>query len=234
MKKIIGLFFVFSMGCSPLFAQVQKLKNQPYADQRLFHLGFTLGFHTQDLILTHSGFVNDNGEVWFAEIPSYSPGFNVGIIGDVYVNRFMNLRLSPTLQLGNKNFVFKEQASGEEFKTNLRNNYISVPLHVKLAADRINNYRPYFLVGGYGRLELAAKKNRPILLKPIDYGIEIGFGCDFYLPLFKLSPELKFGFGLVNALPKDRSDLIEEDLQKYPRALSKATHRTITLSFNFE
>lgn len=234
MRKIIVLFFIFITTLSPVLAQVQKLKNQPYADQRLFHLGFTVGLHTQDLILTHSGYVNDNGEVWFSEIPRYSPGFNVGIIGDLYVNRFINLRIVPTLQLGGKEFVFKEQTSAEEFETKLRNNYISVPLQIKFAADRINNYRPYFLLGGYGRVELAAKKNIPILLKPIDYGIELGFGCDFYLPMFKLSPELKFSFGLVDVLKKDRSDLVEEELLKYSRSLSKATQRMITLSFNFE
>ena len=47
------------------FSQQRKLQNQPYADQRLFHLGFILGLHTQDLLLTQSGFVNENGEVWF-------------------------------------------------------------------------------------------------------------------------------------------------------------------------
>lgn len=234
MRKCIVLFFIFIVGLSPVLAQVQKLKNQPYADQRLFHLGFTVGFHTQDLILKHSGYVNENGEVWFSEIPYYLPGFNVGIIADLYLNGFMNLRVIPTLQLGGKEFVFREQASGEEFKTKLRNNYISLPLQVKIAANRINNYRPYVLLGGYGRVELASQKNQSILLKPFDYGIELGFGCDFYLSLFKLSPELKFGFGLADVLQKNRTDLVEEELLKYPRSLSGATQRTITLSFNFE
>lgn len=217
-----------------LYGQHRKLQHRPYADQRLFHLGFTLGLHTQDLILTQSGFVNENGEVWFSEIPVYSPGFAVGIIGDMYLNRFMNLRVVPSLYLGDKKFIFREQSSGEEYPTHIRNNYITLPLHLKISADRINNFRPYALVGGYGSIELASAKNRAVLLKPYDAGIEFGVGCDFYLPLFKLSPELKFSFGLTDILEKDRKDLKDDDLRKYANSLSKAVQRMITLSFHFE
>ncbi|MEA4919225.1 porin family protein [Proteiniphilum sp.] len=217
-----------------LYSQHHKLQHRPYADQRLFHLGFTLGMHTQDLILTQSGFVNENGESWFSEIPQYSPGFTVGIIGDMYLNRFMNLRAIPSLYLGDKSFVFREQSTGEEYTTNIRNSYIILPLHLKISADRINNFRPYLLVGGYGSLELASTKNKAVLLKTYDTGIEFGVGCDFYLPLFKLAPELKFSFGLVDLLEKDRVDLKEDDLHKYANSLSKAVQRMITLSFHFE
>ena len=57
---------------------------------------------------------------------------------------------------------------------------------------------------------------------------------DIYLPFFKLCPELKFSFGLVDLLEKDRSDLTDPELIKYPNSLSKATSRMVTLTFNFE
>ncbi|OJV75889.1 MAG: PorT protein [Bacteroidia bacterium 44-10] len=234
MIKKTMYFLLLILVSGNLYGQHRKLQHRPYADQRLFHLGFTVGLHTQDLILTQSGFVNENGEVWFSEIPAYSPGFAVGIIGDMYLNRFMNLRAIPTLYLGDKKFVFKEQSSGEEFTTHLRNNYISLPLHLKISADRINNFRPYVLVGGYASLELASTKNRAVLLKPYDAGIEFGVGCDFYLPLFKLAPELKFSFGLADILEKERNDLKDDELRKYASSLSKAVQRMITLSFHFE
>lgn len=228
---ILGSLFLFSFAS---VSQTRKLQNQPYIDQRNFHFGFTLGIHTQDLILTQSGYVNENGEVWFSEIPSYSPGFNVGIIGDLYLNEYMNLRVVPTLYLGSKEFVFREQTSGEEFKSNLKSNFLSLPVQLKFAAGRISNYRPYLIIGGYGNMKLARKKGDPILLKPADFGIEIGFGCDFYFPLFKLCPELKFSFGLTDVLEEKRPDLTDNELLKYPRSLSKAAQRLIVLSFNFE
>lgn len=234
MKKIITLLILFSALAMSSFGQRQKLQNQPYADHKIFHLGFMVGIHTQDLMLIQSGNVNENGEVWFSEIPSYSPGFSVGLITDLYMNPYMNLRAIPTLHLGSKDFVFREQTSGEEFKTGTRNNYITLPLQIKLAAGRINNYRPYLITGAYGSVELASRKNQPVLLKPFDYGIEIGIGCDFYLPYFKLCPELKFCFGLNEMLEKDRSDLVDRELMKYSLSLYKATQRMIVLSFNFE
>src|SRR5690554_894898 len=217
-----------------LQGQHQKLQNQPYADQRLFHLGFMLGLHTQDLILTQSGYVDENGEAWFSEIPRYSPGFAAGIIGDVYLSNRLNLRVVPTLYLGDKQFVFRNHPSGEEYTTRVRNNYISLPLYLKISADRINNYRPYVLVGGYGNIEFASRKGEAVLLKPYDFGVELGVGWDLYLPMFKLAPELKIGFGLINILEKERPDLTDESLHKYKRSLSKAAQRMITLSFNFE
>ncbi len=235
MKKItIFLCLLLFLLSGNIFGQHHKQQHRPYADQRMFHLGFTLGLHTQDLILTQSGYVNENGEVWFSEIPHYTPGFSVGIIGDMYLNRYLNLRALPTLYLGEKHFVFKEQSSGEEYATHIRNNYLSLPLHLKISTGRIDNFRPYFLLGGYGSIELGSRKKQAVLLKPYDLGIELGVGCDFYLPLFNLAPELKFGFGLIDILETDRSDLTEESLQKYARSLSKATQRMITLSFHFE
>ena len=71
-------------------------------------------------------------------------------------------------------------------------------------------------------------------MKAADFGLEFGIGCDIYLPFFKLCPELKFSFGLVDLLQKDRSDLTDKDLIKYPNALSKATSRMVSLTFNFE
>jgi len=234
MIKKATYFLLLILVSGNICGQSRKLQHRPYADQRLFHLGFTLGLHTQDLILTQSGFINENGEVWFSEIPIYSPGFAVGIIGDIYLNRSMSLRTIPSLYLGDKKFTFKEQSSAEEFTTYIRNNYISLPLHLKISADRINNFRPYVLVGGYGSMELTSIKSRAVLLKPYDAGIEFGVGCDFYLPLFKLAPELKFSFGLTDILEKERNDLKEDNLRKYANSLSKAVQRMITLSFHFE
>lgn len=234
MRRTTVFFFLISMVSLSAWGQQKIVQNRPYADQRIFHFGFMLGLHVQDLLLKQSGHVNENGEVWFSEIPAYSPGFSVGIIANLYLNDYMSLRSIPSLYLGNKDFIFKEQTSGEEFKTGMRNNYLVLPLQVKLAARRVNNYRPYLVAGGYGSIEVASRKNEPLLLKSCDYGFELGLGCDFYLPLFKLCPELKFCFGLSDVLEKNRTDLTDKELVKYSRSLSRALQRMIVLSFNFE
>lgn len=216
-----------------LTAQTERVKNQPYVDMKLYHFGFHIGFHSQDLLLTHNG-IPVNGETWFAEIPSYSPGFSVGVIGDMYMNPYFSLRVTPTIHFGDKSFVFKEKGTGEEFKANVRSNYVTLPVDIKYSALRLNNYRPYLLAGAYGALDIGRKKGNPLLLKGMDYGIEFGIGCDVYLPFFKFCPELKFCFGLANVLEKDRPDLVDRDMVKYSDALSKATSRMVVLTFNFE
>ena len=221
---------MIAMGAS---AQKERVKNQPYADLKWFHLGFHVGIHTQDLLLTHSGVTTD-GETWFAEIPSYSPGFSVGVIGDMYLNPYFNLRLTPSIHFGDKKFTFREQETGEEFTTNVRSSYLNFPLDIKYSALRLYNYRPYLIAGVYGSIDIGRKKGNPILLKSKDFGLEFGLGCDIYLPYFKLCPELKFCFGLVDLLEKDRPDLVDQATIKYTNALSKATSRMIILTFNFE
>lgn len=233
-KYIILICLLISYGSS-IFAQKQKVKNQPYADQKLFHLGFTIGVNTQDLILSHSGFVNPDNSVWFSEIPSYSPGLSVGIIADRYMNRYMNLRIIPTLNFGEKHFVFREQnGKHDNFEAVIKNNYLSLPVHMRFSSERLNNIRPYVLAGGFINTQVGRQKEPVIKLENMDYGLEIGVGCNLYFPLFKLSPELKFSFGLKELLVKDRPDLIDQKLLVYTQALSSTKSRMITLTFNFE
>ena len=215
-------------------AQTCKPQNLPFADQKMYHLGFMVGFQAQDLIISHSGYVGDNGEAWFTEIPSYSVGFSVGMIADRYLNQYFNLRTTPSLHFGERRFVFKEQTSGKEYESALRSNYLTLPLYLKFSADRTGNFRPYLLAGVYTALNIGQKKNDILRFKSMDYGLEFGVGCNLYLPLFKLCPELKFSFGLADVVNKDRSDLSDKDLIKYTQAISSGKTRMISLVFNFE
>jgi hypothetical protein len=98
----------------------------------------------------------------------------------------------------------------------------------------VNNYRPYVITGAYGALDIGRQKDKAVLLRGFDYGLTIGFGCDFYLPIIKIAPELRFSFGLPNSIEGDRSDLTDKSLQKFSDAITKGTTRMITLTLNFE
>jgi hypothetical protein len=219
---------------SILLAQIQKVRNQPYGDYKLYHFGITVGLNFQDILLTNSGSTGENGETWYGTIPNYSPGFTVGLAADLYLNPHMNLRFTPMLCFGDKEFEFVEPATQASFKTNVRSNYLMIPLDLKIRSMRLNNYRPYVLAGVYSAIDLGRKKDEPVLLKQADYGVSIGLGCDFYLPLVKVIPEIRFCFGLGDILEKDRSDLTDRSLAKYPGALSKGLSRMIIFTFNFE
>ncbi|MDE5930096.1 MAG: PorT family protein, partial [Muribaculaceae bacterium] len=63
----------------------------------------------------------------------------------------------------------------------------------------------------------------------------VGFGCDFYLPYFKLIPEVKFCFGLSDLLVKDRPDLADNPAAMvFTQSLSKVSSKMIVLTFYFE
>ena len=94
-----------------ILAQSRKVQNLPYADFKLLHLGFSIGTHVQDMTFDHSGFVTENGESWFVDIPDFSPGFNVNLMADLYLCQYLNLRVSPGIFFGNKVVKFRESTT---------------------------------------------------------------------------------------------------------------------------
>lgn len=233
MKRLIYLFLLFLPVVS-LVAQERKVQNKPYIDFRRLHYGFFVGVHVQDLEIANNGFVTEQGEQWYADVSSYSPGFSVGVLADLRINSHLSLRLIPTMHFGDKTVVFRELNSGITERQQVKSTYISLPLQAKISAERFNNYRPYVTAGIAPMIDLTVKKQRPLLVKKFDCMVEVGLGCDFYLPFFKLNPELKFAFSLLDVLEKDRSDLLDESYLKYTQSVDKAVAKMIVLSFYFE
>lgn len=216
------------------FAQTRKIQNRPYIDQRRMHYGFLIGMHVQDIKFVNNGYITEDGQSWFADVAEYSPGFSVGVLGELYLNQHFSARLIPTLHFGDKKVVFREQESGETFTQSMKSTYLSFPIDIKFNAERYNNYRPYLMAGINPMIDLSKKKQKALLLKSFDCYIEVGVGCDFYLPFFKLIPELKFCFGLANLLETKRNDLTDLSLMKYTQSIDKASSRMIVLTFYFE
>ena len=220
----------------PLFAvaQERKVQNKPYIDYRILHYGFFIGTHMQDMEFVNNGFVTEDGESWYADIANYNPGFSVGVLANLRLNTYMSLRVIPTMHFGQNLVRFREQHSGETSKQSVKTTYIAVPVHVKFAAERFNNYRPYVTAGVSPMWNLTVKKQQQLLLKKFDFMIEVGFGCDFYLPFFKLIPELKFSFSPIDVLKKERADLLDANYMKFTQSVDKVTSKMITLSLYFE
>ena len=210
--------------------------NLPYADDRPIHFGFFLGLNTMDFGIDLSRIPQDDGNVYLAEVSSLMPGFTAGIISDLRLNRYFNLRFSPSINFSERKLTYRIEGdnSGNITKQNLLSIPLMLPLHIKYSAERIHKFRPYVLAGGGVYLEFGRDKERDILLKPFDYYVEFGTGCDIYFPFFKFAPELKFAIGFNNMLtPIPQRDPGGYD-SKYSNALSKLTTKMLTLSFNFE
>lgn len=216
-------------------AQERKLMNKPFIDERKFHYGFFVGVHDQGLKLENSGYIDSTtGRQWMAENDSQNFGFSVGILGDWKLTKWMSLRVSPSLHFGSSHIKFRDLATGDTETQNLKSCYIGVPVALKFAAQRFNNFRPYVTCGVQPMYNLIGSKHAKLRTKPLNISLEAGLGCDIYLPYFKFIPELKFSLGLANILQKNRSDLTDASQLIYTESVIKATHNMVTLSFYFE
>lgn len=218
-----------------LYAQPRKVQHRPYLDQRRLHYGFLFGFHIQDLELRNNGHIDpETGEQWYSDVDNYNPGFSVGVLGELRLTSHLALRVSPTMHFGQKHVLFHEQVTGRDTTQNLKSSIISVPIDLKMAAPRYNNFRPYFIAGVAPQVDLTTHKHRALMMKPFDCCLEVGMGCDIYMPYFKLIPELKFCFGLADILKKKRTDLIDGTLMKFTDGLDSAHSKMIVLTLYFE
>lgn len=212
-----------------------KLLNRPYSDLRRWHMGFSIGLHTQDIRFTHSGFVTEQGETWFMDQPSYSPGFCVNGLFDFRLNTYFSLRVTPGLYFGNRQIKMIDTSSGETTSQNLRSTFVVLPVDLKFNAVRYRNVRPYMLTGIMPAFDVAKKKRDLLKLKSTDFYLSVGFGCDFYLPYFKFASELKFCFGLSDVIDHKRPDLEDDPLMlKYTRSITKATSKMVVFTLYFE
>ncbi len=210
--------------------------NKPYADLRRWHLGFSIGLHMQDMRFTHNGYVTEDGQTWFMDQPSYSPGFCVNGLLDLRLNEWFSVRFSPGMYFGNRNIKMVDTSHpGETASQNIKSAYVVLPVDLKFAALRYRNSRPYITGGVMPAFDISKKNSDYLRLKPMDVYLTAGFGCDLYLPYFKFIPEVKFCFGLGNVLEKNRPDLAEEPTKlNITKSLTKATSKMIVLTFYFE
>lgn len=212
-----------------------RLQNRPYADLRKWHLGFGVGVHTQDLQFTHNGYVTENGQTWFMDQPSFSPGFNVCGLIDFRLNTYFSLRVSPGMYFGNREIKMVDLAREGGETQNIKSAFVMLPVDLKFAAMRYRNARPYVVGGIMPAFDVTKKRSDFLKLKSADFYLSIGVGCDFYLPYFKLIPELKFCFGLTDVIDRNRPDLADNpDKLKFTNSLKKATSSMVVLTFYFE
>lgn len=234
MKRTL-ILFLLGFVAFRLNAQEPVIQNRPYLDQRFLHYGFFIGFNAMDMEVQNNGYVDPvTGERWYMDVDNYQPGFTVGVLSEIRLSKYLGFRLQPTMHFGQKHISFHEQVTGRDSTQNIKSTYISLPIELKIAAPRYNNFRPYVMAGVAPSIDLTTRKHNALLPRGFDCFLEFGAGCDFYLPFFKLIPELKFCFGLRDIIVHDRSDLIDESLLKFTKSLDKGTSKMIVLTFYFE
>ena len=237
LKVVIFFLAALLSGAVPVVARTfnDKVQNLPYADNRRWHLGFSIGAYASDLRFTHNGYITPEGEEWRIDQPNYQPGFCVNGLFDLRLNNYFSVRLSPGMYFGSRDITMKEINTDARERQNIKSTFIVLPVDIKFSGMRYRNSRPYVTAGVMPAFDVAKKRSDILQLKTSDIYLSVGFGCDFYLPYFKLNPEIKFCFGLSDMLAHDRPDLVDDPQKyKFTQSLTKATSKMVVLTFYFE
>lgn len=171
----------------------------------------------------------------------WDAGFTVGVLGELRLNQTFQLRIAPAMYFGTRHLTFRNitdvNALGEPTiqTQDLKTAYVGCALDIIAAGPRFNNHRPYLMAGVNPMINLSGKDNDYIKLKRSDVFLEVGVGCDFYLPFFKLRPELKFMYSLGDCLDKKHADQVrDKNMLVYAKSVSEAHSKMIALTFYFE
>ncbi|RYE21850.1 MAG: PorT family protein, partial [Sphingobacteriales bacterium] len=160
------------------FAQ-RRVINMAEHDQKAYYFGITFGtnFSTYKIGYTKSFVENDT----FRSItPMFRPGFNLGLMGNLRLNRRFDLRFVPSLAFAEKRMVIDAsdgKGGDSTIDRSIESIYMHLPLQLKFKSDRIQNFRFYGMVGAKLDIDLAAnarsrRADEFIKVKPIDMGYE--------------------------------------------------------------
>ncbi len=229
MRKILSLGIVL---CSLMPAQGQFKKdpilNLQTEDQKLLNWGYYLGFNQYDFKFEYA---NDQPII---EVET-SVGFNVGLIGELRLNEFLDVRFEPGLFYTNRNLAFPGAPDGDQIRE-VKSTYISFPLLLKVSTRRFGNFKPYLVGGLSTALNLGANEDSlddnssgTFRMKRQVFNYELGFGIDFYLEYFKFSPSIRGVFAINDELVPD-----VDPASPWTGNLNAMWTRGIFVNFTFE
>lgn len=233
-------------------AQVSRVMNLPNYDEAKYHFGFILAINQMFFTINPYGSAHnrvfdstytpdlfaDSSQLYVVESnPNF--GFTVGIVGNLRLGKYFDLRFVPSLAFGERylDYDILQYKDGEETLLEVRKNIastnIELPLHVKYKSKRLQNSRAYLLLGGKYIIDLAsqAKKEEEndqvvVKLSRTDFMGEVGVGFDFYNEWFKFGVELKMSYGVF--------DLIERENNIYDIGIESLRAKMFQLTFTFE
>ena len=232
------LLATFALGLSCSYAQSSRfgVPNLMKYDNKRFHFGFLLGYNQFDFTIRSKADLSEYDSLMVVNTAAMS-GFNLGIVTNLRLGKFFDLRLIPGLSFGdrvvNYTILYPDQ-SRLVTKKNIESVYLDIPLLLKFKSSRMHNVRAYVIGGAQYSLDLisaAKKKNanpREIVLKlyPNDVQAQVGVGLDIYCTYFKFTTEFKMSFGLMNLL-------VAED-NVYASSVHSLKSKMMQISFIFE
>ena len=207
MKKLFLYILLFSGLCS--HAQLKIFGKDPIIhlenfDKQRVHWGYFLGFNSYGFKFDY---VADPGT---DIVVKQTTGFNVGLVGNLRLFEYLDLRFEPGLYYTQRNLTYPGMEDQSDALREVKSTYIHFPLLLKFSAKRVGNVRPY-LLGGFSRaINLSSSFNSQednstgtFRMQKWTNNYELGFGIDLYLEYFKFSPSIRGVFGLNDEMIRD-------------------------------
>lgn len=203
-------------------------------DNNLLRWGYFLGFNNYDFNFDYN---QDLTDIYVKR----SMGFNVGLIGNLRINDYIDLRMEPGLFISSRELLygqiyFNGTATSSDLTREVKSTYVHLPLLVKFSTKRINNFKP-FIVGGFSTaLNLSSNENNPddnsngqfrTTKNTLFY--ELGFGIDFYLYNFKFTPSIRGAFSINDELVPD-----EDPSSPWTSNINSMKTRAVFINFTFQ
>lgn len=234
MRNKFGLFLLFfalnayaqfpggTFGKGPII-------NQENFDQQRISWGYFLGLNWFDYKIDYKNYTNQEILV------DGSTGFSVGLIGDLRLNKFFNLRFEPGLYYSDRTLYYPDLDENDATRL-VTATYLNFPLLVKFSSIRTGNIKPFLVGGVSATLNLSSNSqstddNYQEVFRVEDWtqNYELGFGIDFYFEYFKFSPSIRGVFGINNELiPDSNPD------SPWTGNISSLKSRGFVLNFTFQ
>ncbi len=226
---MLNKILFFLLICSQIsFSQFKNLQN---FDERDLRFGYYIGINQYDNKVIYKNNTPYPISVDRAE------GINVGLIGELKLNKNLFLSLEPGLNANKKNIIFNERKEFTNYGDTLwvvKSNNIHIPLLLKYSAKRLNNFRPYLKAGLSTSINLNEIEGtlsnyglENFKFEKFNFYYELAFGVDLYLRYFKFSPSVRGVFSLKNEIPNNTPD------NPWTRNIDKFLTRAIFINFSF-
>ena len=208
-----------------------------YFDQRRFNLGFTMGLAaaSYDMSSQTNQVDPSTGRVVTRVDVITKPGIYLGLITNVKLHEYFDVRFMPSVSLEERDFLFYFDSTTTNqdpvIRKKIESSNLNLPLTVKFKSDFYRNTRVFVQFGIQPTFNLASSKkvrNDPELLKTQNFDLAVlaSVGIDLYGDKLKLSPELRFTRGLGNLYVPTRT--------RFPRAIIDLFSQLLVLNINFE
>ena len=208
-----------------------RVQNNQTFDENLLSWGYYFGANNLDFNFDYIDETDIQTERSF--------GFNVGLVGDLRISQYLNLRLEPGLVFNRRDLQFPANTqfdSEEDFIREVQSTYIYLPLLMRFSTKRVNNWKPFVTAGIATSINLSSNEDSPddnfsgtFRTRRNNLFYEFGFGVDLYLFFFKFTPSIRGIFSFGNELVPDNSSN-----SPWTGNITKMSTRGVFLNFTFQ